>query len=382
MMLVRVITAAVKPALLGAAISAAAGGAYLAYDRFAPHADVSAFQSVQGHGQKLLISEFGDTTDTIVAVDPDDVGARTTIATIDHASGYGVFPVLSPDGQAIAYTGLPAGIPKPAPDAPAQAGVVDVRGKATLLAADADLLVSPVWSPDSQSIVVRHSVTAADGSGTYELLLLGRDGARASLTTWRTASLFPIAFAPDGARLYFATLSPAGTDLYAIGADGSGETKIAHLSDEIARDWKLSPDGATLAYSVAEGGPQPQVVTMTLALATGVAADAVRSPAAARLEFNPAWQADGTLTIASVQPQGGSAVSVVAAATARTLTSNDGAIDLPLAWSPDGARLAVRSVEGASLQQATASHVEIVGGDGSRRRVSDSADVLIVGWLP
>ena len=117
MMLVRVITAAVKPALLGAAISAAAGGGYLAYDRFAPHADVSAFQNVQGHGQKLLISEFGDTTDAIVAVDPENVAARTTIATIDHASGYGVFPVLSPDGQAIAYTGLPAGIPKPAPDA-------------------------------------------------------------------------------------------------------------------------------------------------------------------------------------------------------------------------------------------------------------------------
>jgi Tol biopolymer transport system component len=381
MILVRVITAAVKPALLGAAISAAGGG-YLAYDRFAPHGDVSAFQRIHGHGQQLLISEFGDTTDTVVAVDPDDVAARTTIAAIDHAPGYGVFPVLSPDGQAIAYTGLPAGTAKPAPDVPAQAAVVDVRGNVTLLAADADLLVPPVWSPDSRSIVVRRSVTAADGTGTYELLLLGRDGARASLTTWRTASLFPIAFAPDGSKLYFATLSPSGTDLYTVAADGSGETMIAHLSDDIARDWRLSPDGGTLAYSVAGGGPQPQVITMTLNLATGVAADAVRSPAARRLEFNPAWEADGTLTVASVGPQGGSTVSVVAAATAKTLASNADAVDLPLAWSPDGASLAVRSVDGASLEQATASHVDLVGSDGSRRRVSDNADVLIVGWLP
>jgi len=382
MMLVRVITAAVKPALLGAAISAAAGGGYLAYDRFAPHGDVSAFQRIQGHGQRLLISEFGDTTDTIVAVEPDDIAARTTVATIDHASGYGVFPVLSPDGQAIAYTGLPAGTAKPAPDVPAQAAVVDVRGNVALLANDADLLIPPVWSPDSRSIAVRRSAAAADGSGTYELLLLGRDGTRTTLTTWRTASLFPIAFAPDGSKLYFATLSPAGTDLHSVAAGGTGEAMIAHLSDDIARDWKLSPDGATLAYSVAAGGAQPQVITMTLDFASGVAAEAVRSPAAQRLEFNPAWEADGTLTMASARPEGGSSVSAVAAATAKTLASNDGAVDLPLAWSPDGASLAVRSVEGPALAQATASHLDLLASDGTRRRVSDSADVLIVGWLP
>ena len=53
-----------------------------------------------------------------------------------------------------------------------------------------------------------------------------------------------------------------------VGRFGGGlqgvEKRIAHLSDEIARDWKLSPDGSTLAYSVAESGAQPQVITRTL----------------------------------------------------------------------------------------------------------------------
>ncbi len=47
----------------------------------------------------------------------------------------------------------------------------------------------------------------------------------------------------------------------------------------------------------------------------------------------------------------------------------------------DGDRLAVRAVQGATPFDAGASHVELVGRDGARERVSDSADVLIVGWL-
>ena len=43
---------------------------------------------------------------------------------------------------------------------------------------------------------------------------------------------------------------------------------------------------------------------------------------------------------------------------------------------------AVRSVEGSPLAQSTGSQLDLIGSDGSRRTVSDSADVLIVGWLP
>ena len=301
MIIVRALTMIAKPAILGGAIATTAVGGWFAFDTLRPNDAPSAFQQVQSEGQRLLVSEFGETADTIVAIDPGDVTDRTTIATIEHASGYGIFATLSPDGQAIAYTALPSDTARPGPDTPALAAIVDVDGGVTPLADDVDLLVAPVWSPDSQSIVVRKNTPAEDSAGSFELLLLGRDGSRATLTTWTTASVFPIAYAPDASKIYFATLNTAGTDVYSIAPDGTAETKIAHLSDQIARDWRLSPDGATLAYSAAESGSTPSVIAKTLDLATGVAADAVApddlqagppSTGIARGELNPAWKAE------------------------------------------------------------------------------------------
>ena len=74
MIIVRVLTAIAKPALVGGALTATAAGGWFAFDHSAPRR-ATAFQQIQRPGQRLLISEFGDDTDTIVAVDPDDVGA-------------------------------------------------------------------------------------------------------------------------------------------------------------------------------------------------------------------------------------------------------------------------------------------------------------------
>ena len=379
MMLVRVLAAFAKPALVGSTLTVAAAGAYVGYDHW-QNDGPTPFQQVQSQGQRLLISEFADEADTIVAVNPDDPSDRTEIATIDHARGYGIFPTLSPDGDAIAYTGLPPDTERPAPDTPAHTAIVDDDGHVTLLADDVDLLVPPAWAPDGESIVVRKNTRADDGAGSFELIALSRDGSRETITSWSSAAVFPIAFSPDGSALYFATLNASGTDLYRVAPDGTDETLIAHLSDEIARDWKLSPDGATLAYSVAESGDKPGMLAMTLDLATG-AEQRVTSDSD-RAEFNPAWNVDGDLTISSVKPDGGGdAISVDAGGGATALSDNSDAIDLPLAWSPDGSALAVRSVDGASPEEAGRSYVEIVKPDGSRERASDAADVLVVGWL-
>jgi Tol biopolymer transport system component len=381
MIVVRVLAAFAKPALAGTTLIAASTGAWLAIDRLTEGPGDTAFQQVQDAGQLLLVSEFGEHEDTILAVDPHDVSARTTIATVDHAEGYGIFAALGPAGDAIAYTALPLGEANPRPDTPALAAIVDAAGDVTQLAADVDLLITPVWAPDGEAIVVRKNTPGADDAGSFELLLLGRDGSRSTITSWSSAAVFPIAFSPDGARLYFATLSPRGTDLYSVAPDGAEETMIAHLSDEIARDWRLSPDGSRIAYSVAVGGPEPGVATRVLDLASGDTSDAATSSGSGD-EFNPTWQRDGGLTIASMKPDGGGdAVALDASGAIDPLTDNEDSIDLPLEWSPDGEKLVVRNVEGASAFDAGASHVEIVGADGGRERVSESADVLIVGWL-
>ena len=267
-----------------------------------------------------------------------------------------------------------------------------MNGDVTPLADDVDLLVAPVWSPDSASIVVRKNTPATDAAGSFELLLLGRDGSRATLTTWTTAAVFPIAFAPDGSKLYFATLNNAGTDLYSIAPDGTAETKIAHLSDQIARDWRLSPDGSALAYSVAESGSAPVRDRETLDLTTGAASDAIGAgrpaggPAehrhrARRAQPGVARQRRTDDRIAEPRwrrQRGRPSMPPAARRPSRRTTT---ASTSRSTGRPTARRSPCAPVDGKTPSEASASHVELVR-DGERDRVSESADVQIVGWLP
>src|SRR5437763_12879179 len=134
MRIVRVLSPLTRVAVTAAPVVTASAGAYFTVDHFHGGAHkASAFEQLQGQGQRLVVSEFSDSGDAIIAVDPADVSARTTITTIPHAFGYGVFPVLSPDGHAIAYTGLPAAEDHPSPSASARAAIVDTDGNTTVL---------------------------------------------------------------------------------------------------------------------------------------------------------------------------------------------------------------------------------------------------------
>jgi Tol biopolymer transport system component len=397
MMLLRMLAAAAKPAIVTGALATSAAGAWLVYDNYSGDPP-TAFERLQGAGQRLLVSEFGANADTIVSIDPSNVaGSREVIATIDHAPEYGIVAALSPDASAVAYTALPVDANDPGPGSPAIAGLVLQDGTTTVLANDVDLVVAPVWSPDNASIVVRKNTPCEDAglscdeypAGAFELVLLGLDGSRSTLTSWRSAAAFPIAFSPDGTAFYFATLNANGTDLYRVAPDGSSETQIAHLSDEVARDWKLSPDGTRIAYSAAESGQAPAIVARVVDLATGAISDALNADAlaagppstgVARGEFNPAWAPGGELTVASMNLDGGAGAVSVEDGVADALTSGVDGMDLPLSWSPDGAALAVRAVDGETPFDAGASYVEIVGADGERERVSESSDLSIVGW--
>jgi Tol biopolymer transport system component len=382
MLIARVAAVALKPALAVSAVTASAAGGAYGYQNWRGD-DATAFERLQSAGQQLLIAEFGTHEDTIIAIDPNDIdGSRTEIASIGHAAEWGVFATLAPDGEAIAYTALPEDTVDPSPDSPAIAAIVEADGDVRTLADDVDLLIAPVWAPGSDAIVVRKNTPEENDAGSFELILLGRDGSRSTITSWRSAAVFPVAFSPDGDKLYFTTINAGGVDLYSVAPDGADEALIAHLSDEIARDWTLSPDGTTLAYSIAESGPDPRVVAMTLDIESGAASEAVAASADDAAQINPAWRGDDELTIASISADGGGgAVSVDATGASDAITENEDSIDVPVAWSPDGSSLAVRAVEGATPLEAGESHIELVTPEGDRARVSERADVLIVGWM-
>ena len=370
--------AVLAAALLISALSLIFGLRGQASDQIAPSPQLQALL-VQAGGPIIIFSEFGLDADTIWAADPDDPTNRMQLGRIDHAHGYGIFPSLSPDGALIAYTVLP-----PATGA-AELWVLDIASGATeRLTKDIDLQRTPVWSPASDALVVRRSGQTGDGGST--LLLRVDLGGPEQLLAASDAGLFPIDFSPDGEWLYFASLSQSGTDLVRAAALGGGSPQvIAHLSDGVARDWHLSPDGTQLAYlgqTPLDGGYT--FVAQVLDLDTG-SAHSVGATASG--QFNPVWDRVGGLTVGQLggTTQGAPlriAQNGVRAQAVSPLPSPvDGGFDVPLIWSPDGAHLALRSFAGSSTANPGASHIVVSGTDGQRHELSPISDSVVIGWL-
>jgi Tol biopolymer transport system component len=339
----------------------------------------------------VVFSEFGVESDTLWAASPADPSDRVLLGTAPHAPGFSVFPSLSPDGAHVAYTALPAGASDALSGSTARLWLLDVASGATRLLADGiDLRSAPVWSPASDAVVVRRST----GSESGELLRIDLNGSTETVVAQATG-LYPIDFSPDGGVLYYATLSAAGTDLMratlsTAGAAGAPQP-VAHLSDGIARNWRLSPDGKQLAYlAAAPAGAPTAYVVKVLDLATA----AVRTPlgAGAGAQFNPIWDRNETITIGRVSDSERAPLRLSVDGSARLTTSGGPAagaplpapttgFDLPLSWSPDGAYLVVRAFEGASPADPGPSHVVAVDPAGRRRPLSPQSDVEIAGWL-
>ena len=343
-------------------------------------------EAVKAGGSPLLIySEFGRNADTIWAASPDDTSDRSKLTSVDHAPEYGIFPSLSPDGSRIAYTVLPAG-GAAAIDAPAEVWLMDRDGRhRERLAIDADLPVAPVWSPDGSSVVFRRS-SNSDSGGGFQLVRVTATGVETVLLD-TADGVFPVDFAPDGS-LYFTRLSTAGTDLGVVRPDGSVATTVAHLSDDFARDWHLSPDGNRLAYlAPRQAGDQVLygAVIMDLGPTAAVSQSlAAAAPSGRDAEFNPIWRPNGSgVTIGRLASNTGSGVLQMATnggPAMPALAAPPSGFDVPLSWSDDAAYLAVRYFENNSVTNPGRSWVTVVGSDGERHTVSPNSDVEVLGW--
>src|SRR5690606_27974379 len=128
-------------------------------------------------------------------------------------------------------------------ESPAELWVLDVStDELTRLARDADLLVPPVFTAGGRAPLYRPSQGAeqqAVRGGVADLTREGVHGEQASF------GVFPIGH--RGGELVFARLSTQGTDVYAVQPGGEPEF-LVHASDDIARDWRLSPDGGALSF--------------------------------------------------------------------------------------------------------------------------------------
>jgi CxxC motif-containing protein (DUF1111 family) len=185
----------------------------------------------------------------------------------------GSFPVFSPDGSRIAFSG--------ANDIWIMNSDGTNPNRLTITAKD----LFPAWSPDGTKIAFTSYRT-----GLYQIFTMNVDGTnQVDISNSSANDGFP-AYSPNGTKIAFVR-SPSATNpverIWTMNADGSGQTQITNGPGNDERP-SYSPDGATIAFHTNRDGNFEIYKTPAIG---GLATRLTNNPASDR---NPSWSSDNS----------------------------------------------------------------------------------------
>ena len=218
----------------------------------------------------------------------------------------------------------------------------------------------PSWSPDGERLAFARDTAG----GATEIFTAAPDGGGLrQVTRWGGVAGTPT-WTPDG-RIVAFTLKdfpPAASDndppppseLYAIGADGTGELRLT-TDTTIQTDPDVSPADGTIAFTQWQAvAGQPNVFDLGIgAIAAGGPTSTLAPYKQSRDAFNPSWSPDGRRIVFEIAtgtpPRTGSRdrqsdlVVMNADGSGLTRLTRTGALEATPVWSPDGRRIAFAS---------------------------------------
>ena len=254
-------------------------------------------------------------------VDPD--GADRTL--IPTAGRPALSPADSPDGRTLAYTAfVRSGQPIVVQD-------LATGHREVVPGTEYGMNITPEFSPDGRKLAYAHG--DENGTDIYVYDLAQRATTR--VTVGRYYDNLSPAWSPDGQRLAFISTRAGSPQLYAMGADGTGQEVLARFDYGFtgmtyAPEW--SPDGQSIVFHREVGGT-PQVFVLDLATR------AVKQITGEGRNEDATWAPDGR-HVCFVSSRGGTRLLWIVdleTGRMRQLFSTVGA-RLP-AWSPSHASL-------------------------------------------
>jgi len=298
-------------------------------------------------GQYAVVARNTGAATVVTVVGATANAAPIEIATVPHLHGYSLRGTVSPAGRQVALLSPDTAI---AGRPFAALIVLDLEtGLSLRLAEGLNPLQDVLWTSDAAALVVTRNVRTADGEPGVAVARVGFDGTETVLETHLGAGVIaPVGFDAQG-RLLAVRIDARGSTLTRDGAE------VLWLSTHVTRDWALSPDGAQLAFvevNLWEGLRYlPHVVSIdggggavaAASTSTGQALGAAWSPSGDALSFGNEPSAPAPGSVSAQGPAG---------------------FDVPLAYSRDGAALAVSHWSGYSFDEPGTPRLEIVSGSG------------------
>ncbi len=350
-----------------------------------PASDAAMVQGSPGRAPApgaLVVSEFHGDETLLLALSPDHPNDRRPLVRIPHASGAAPRAALAPGGDLVAYTALPPGGRSLDTDGVLWVIALTER-RPRRLATGVDVRTTPIWAPDGSRVVSLRVRSDAPGLVTALEEIGVRDGTTRELARAdASARLYPVGYAPDGDRFYYLRFDRDGGFLYEVRTRTGGARRVARLTDGAARDFTLSPDGSAMLY-LALGGSPARYRAMEVDLATGDVRPVLPEEGRAE-DVGVAWR-PGT----SAQPTTG-VITGTAGVTGRVVLGTDEAatlaersdgFDVPVAWSPDGRFLAVRSFSGASADDPGREAPVLLDAEGGRHPLMGDGTIEFIGWV-